>query len=63
MSYVTIAAAIENYIAPALADFAGDYDLDAIAHKVAIFQPELREYTIDEDIFWDVVAEYDLTGA
>ena len=60
--FTTIADVVTYYVAPALADHADDFDLDAIAHDVATWSNSPRGFVIDEDGFWAAVAAHDLTA-
>lgn len=53
-----------DYVTTALGDFAGDFDIVAIAHQVFDWVPSLDAYqlTVDEDGFWAAVASHEVTA-
>lgn len=59
--FSTIGDAIA-YVETALGDFAGDYDVEAIAREVTDWVDGRLTLVRDGDEFWAVVAEHDLTA-
>ena len=58
--FTTIADVMTNYVEVALAGFADEYDVEAIAREVATYSPEVRGFVIDEAAFWPIVAMHEL---
>lgn len=61
--FTTKTEAIDQYIIPALGDFADDYDTDGIFSEAFEYSEDERGFvlSIDEDDFYDVAAKYDIS--
>lgn len=57
--YTTKNDAIDQYIEPALGDFASDFDMDEIFNRAFKYDKEERAFVlaIDEDDFFDVAQD------
>ena len=58
-NYTTKNDAIEQYIEPALGDFASDFDMDEIFDRAFKYDEEARAFVlaIDEEDFFDVAQD------
>ena len=61
--YTTKTDAINQYIEPALGDFACDFDMDEIFSHAFEYDEEERAFVlaIDEEDFYDVAKEFDVS--
>lgn len=55
--------AIERAIVPSLGEYAGEFDVEAIAAECVDLIPGTRMWTVtvDADTFWEIAARHDLT--